>query len=1478
MKLRPSTIIKMNLVFIFFLAACGGGGGGGGSSEVPASSGGGSSTPISGSTQAIALTFSASSSDVELNGSVTLTWAGTNATSCDASGAWGGNNKAASGSETVNMTLVGTQTFSIVCKNSGDSVTASTSVEVYQIIGGTVLDGYIRGAEVFVDRNNNLTLDSNESSVTTDNNGFFSNLRGYNGQLIAKDGIDLDTGFIFENFSLTAKTATDKTDYIISPLTSVGSLLDTPSDINKIFGISDSIDVYSEDPVAKISEPAFANLYSIGNKLTVLAMSVQTLEGNNKNLQDIFQTIATQAQNIFIETESSIQVDNNVLISNTLFNQLPTTMDADLRSDLGIAIGNSLYLLQVKDNKAATTGIQNFAFTTLQSDLLKIQQLEAGVSTKYKEDIFNYVATDQNLSLSDVTVAITANDDSLNVNEDSQVMFTWSSIYSNDVFLRFADASASYVSFPQNGSITNTDLEYFYTPNPNFNGTDTFSYKLEQGGQETVATVTITVNPVNDLPVLSGINNSYQKTLAYGAQAVGSLGVSDVDGDAFTYSLSGADASLFAIGSSGEISFNSAATDARTYNITVQVSDGSATVTQDLEITVNPNQSPVISCGNCSYALEYGSKNVGSISSSDEEGDTITYSLSGTDASLFSINESGAVSFNSNATDARTYDVTVIASDGISTAAEKNLSITVNPRDPDTTYTGVTSGFETFTGGSGDDTFNPGPGNATIDGGSYNDTVIFFANRSNATLITLSGITKISFNSSNGCNDHCFDDYTLTNVETVTFADQSVTLSTTLPASLIRGSSNSTEIFDPGNSNDNVFDPGPGNATIDGGGGSDTVIFFANRSNATLITLSGITKISFNSSNGCNDHCFDDYTLTNVETVTFADQSVTLSTTLPASLIRGSSNSTETLNGNSNDNVFDPGPGNATIDGGGGSDTVIFFANRSNATLTTLSGITKISFNSSNGCNDHCFDDYTLTNVETVTFADQSVTLSTTLPASLIRGSSNSTETLNGNSNDNVFDPGPGNATIDGGGGSDTVIFFANRSNATLTTLSGITKISFNSSNGCNDHCFDDYTLTNVETVTFADSSVNLNAGWKQLGLDINGKFYGTASGRSVAMTGDGSRIVIGAPSPPSYGDNYVQVFDLQADNTWSQVGDDIVGSNGSNFGYENGVDISDDGNVLVVGAPAAAGNGSVIVYRLSADGWTNEATLNDGDTGIANSNFGRWVAISNDGSTIVYGATEGKSDGTYEGSAIVRKFNGSAWVQVGETIYGDTQDDYAGVVAINNDGTKIAIGAWRYDDSRTNNGQVRIFSLDQSNSSWNEIGDIRGTGDDYRCGTQISMDANGNTVAILCPGYDDNRGQVRIYDYNDGTWAQHGNDINGENEEDHLAESGSVALGSNGDYIVIGSNFNDGTAQEAGNARVFKYNSECTTDTCAEVDTWIQVGDDIDGESFKDFSGYSVAINALGTRVAIGAPQNDGDSDDNTDGRGHVRVFEYNE
>ena len=56
------------------------------------------------------------------------------------------------------------------------------------------------------------------------------------------------------------------------------------------------------------------------------------------------------------------------------------------------------------------------------------------------------------------------------------------------------------------------------------------------------------------------------------------------------------------------------------------------------------------------------------------------------------------------------------------------------------------------------------------------------------------------------------------------------------------------------------------------------------------------------------------------------------------------------------------------------------------------------------------------------------------------------------------------------------------------------------------------------------------------------------------------------------------------------------------------------------------------------------------------------------------------------------------------------------------------------------------------------------------------------------------------------------------------------------------------------------------------QTHTWTQVGGDIDGEARGDNSGQSVSISSDGTRMAIGAPWNDGGGGS----AGHVRIYEY--
>src|SRR5207237_550603 len=115
------------------------------------------------------------------------------------------------------------------------------------------------------------------------------------------------------------------------------------------------------------------------------------------------------------------------------------------------------------------------------------------------------------------------------------------------------------VSPPTHGSVAlNANGSFSYTPAPNFNGTDGFTYKANDGTLDsTTATVTITITPVNDAPVAA---NGTLTTLEDTA-ANGTLIATDVDGDALTYSL-------VTNGWKGTATITNAATGAFTYTPT----------------------------------------------------------------------------------------------------------------------------------------------------------------------------------------------------------------------------------------------------------------------------------------------------------------------------------------------------------------------------------------------------------------------------------------------------------------------------------------------------------------------------------------------------------------------------------------------------------------------------------------------------------------------------------------------------------------------------------------------------------------------------------------------------------------------------------------------------------------------------------------------------------------------------------------------
>lgn len=102
------------------------------------------------------------------------------------------------------------------------------------------------------------------------------------------------------------------------------------------------------------------------------------------------------------------------------------------------------------------------------------------------------------ISVNEVNKPPVAENFSLNVDEDSSVS---TQLRANDADLPANSLKYSIISQPANGKLSGTAPNFVYQPNANFNGTDSFTFKVNDGLLDSnAATVTITIKPVNDSP------------------------------------------------------------------------------------------------------------------------------------------------------------------------------------------------------------------------------------------------------------------------------------------------------------------------------------------------------------------------------------------------------------------------------------------------------------------------------------------------------------------------------------------------------------------------------------------------------------------------------------------------------------------------------------------------------------------------------------------------------------------------------------------------------------------------------------------------------------------------------------------------------------------------------------------------------------------------------------------------------------------
>jgi len=236
------------------------------------------------------------------------------------------------------------------------------------------------------------------------------------------------------------------------------------------------------------------------------------------------------------------------------------------------------------------------------------------------------------------------------------------------------------LSAPANGTLSGTAPNVVYMPAADFNGADGFSFKVNDGTVDSaVATVSITVTPVNDTPVVVSQNVTTAEDTALPITLTGS----DIDGDPLTFSIVSPPANGTLSGIAPNVIYTPAVNFNGADSFSFKVNDGTVdSAPATVSITVTPvNDAPVfindpIITANASEVVAYTGQTLAGQATDPDAGDVITYSKVSGPAWLV-VAANGALSGTPPSGSAGLNSFVVRATDSASATVDATLQITV---------------------------------------------------------------------------------------------------------------------------------------------------------------------------------------------------------------------------------------------------------------------------------------------------------------------------------------------------------------------------------------------------------------------------------------------------------------------------------------------------------------------------------------------------------------------------------------------------------------------------------------------------------------------------------------------------------------------------------------------------------------------------------------------------------------------------------
>jgi len=370
-----------------------------------------------------------------------------------------------------------------------------------------------------------------------------------------------------------------------------------------------------------------------------------------------------------------------------------------------------------------------------------------------------------------------------------------------------------------------------------------------------------------------------------------------------------------------------------------------------------------------------------------------------------------------------------------------------------------------------------------------------------------------------------------------------------------------------------------------------------------------------------------------------------------------------------------------------------------------------------------------------------------------------------------------------------------------------------------------------------------------QIGNELSGNLVDERFGLIHELSDNGERLIVGLAYDPATESSGTITFEKNEDGEWNVLS---VVSTSSNDGFLRGteVDISDDGQRIVTVLDRQREDRSPIVTIYE---WNQEDESFDllGSTFIddAQSQYGTGVALSGDGSTVVFGQSPALETGEF---TLVYRWDNMQWIKENGLVF--NEDSFRPTEYAISDNGWVVAGANTLFNTR---GRIRVF--EKIGNLWRQRGnDIIGdnTGDQLGSGG-ITLSRSGDTLLVASP-FDrvsggSTEGSVMAFVWTDSAWKPLGDTL--------TSPIAGASLGIDADLSEDGSVIIAGLENGSG-GQLLGYSWQGTN--------WVQFDEPLTGLA-NDALGASVSASGDMQTISVASPGKDEPSVD----AGRIQFFQ---